>query len=401
MSNFIPEIIYAIVFIVGNLTVYFWRRKTDDPDIFFFCCIWSLASLFVYLAAIEIPKGSFFVVIPLLFLGLFLQSYFRTKARLLNGFLFNLFIIVFGGYLLYNIFTTTSIIVGGLLAVVLVAFLLIVFFGIAALLIFLYWNAIVVMKKESHSLANLLTLLLAIFLTVYLVYDHFIAQQLPLWLSGFLSCLPLIMGYFFLVFFNFLTISLLYQFNHPRYDQDYVMVLGAGLLNGEKVTPLLARRIDAAIHFYQAQQKAKGKRAKLLMSGGQGPDEKISEAQAMKNYALSQGIPESDILLEGQSTTTLENMRFSKKIMEEHSPNGYKAIFSSNNYHIFRAGIFANQAGLAADGIGAKTAFYYLPNAFLREFVAIVMMNKRRHLLVVGGIVGLTTAATLIRLLVN
>lgn len=401
MSNFIPEIVYVILFIIGNLTMAFWRRKQDDPDTIFFCCIWSLASLFVYLAVIEITKGTFFIVIPLLILGIFLLFYFHKKARLVNGFLFNLFLVTFGLYLVYNIFTTSSIIVGGLLAVVLVAFLLIIVFGIAALLIFLYWNALVVMKKEAHSLANLLTLLLALFLTVYLVYDYFIAQQLPQWLSGFLSCLPIIMSYFFLVFFNFLTISFLYQFNHPRYDQDYLIVLGAGLINGEKVTPLLARRIDTAIHFYRLQQKAKGKHAKLLMSGGQGPDEKISEAQAMKHYALSQGIPEEDILLEDRSTTTLENMRFSKKIMEEHSPNGYKAIFSSNNYHIFRAAIFANQAGVAADGIGANTAFYYLPNAFLREFVAIVMMHKRRHLLVVGGIVFLTTTLTLINLLAS
>lgn len=102
----------------------------------------------------------------------------------------------------------------------------------------------------------------------------------------------------------------------------------------------------------------------------------------MKNYALAQEIPEQDILIESNSTNTLENMRFSKEIMDQREPQPYKAIFTSNNYHIFRAGLYAREAQLKADGIGAKTARYYLPNAFLREFIAIVAMKKRRHLLV-------------------
>ncbi|KAF1291953.1 YdcF family protein [Candidatus Enterococcus leclercqii] len=400
MTTFIPEITFAVVFLLGNLAMIVWRRRQDDPDTFFFCCIWSLTALFIYLAIRELAIGSFFILIPLLFFGIFLLAYFKEKARLANGLLFNLFLIVFGGYLVYNLFSTGSLIVGGLLAVALVALLLVAAFGIMTLVVFLYWNAAVVIKKESHSLANLLTLLLALFLTVFLIYDYFIAQQLPNWLSSFLSCLPLIMMYFFIVFYNFLTVSVLYQFNHPRYDQDYIIVLGAGLLRGEKVSPLLARRIDKAIEFYRLQQKAKNKAAKLVMSGGQGADEKLSEAAAMAAYALEQGIPQEDIILEDHSTTTLENMRFSKKVMDERSPEGYKVIFSSNNYHIFRGGMFAHQAGLKADGIGAKTALYYLPNAFLREYIAILMMNKRRHLLVVGTILVLTTLFALLNLFV-
>ncbi len=401
MTTILPEIIFAVIFFLGNAAMVFWRRRQDDPDTFFFCCIWSLTALFIYLTINELRIGSFFVLIPLLFFGIFLWSYFREKARLINGLLFNLFLIVFGAYLVYNLFSTSSLIVGGLLAVALVALVLVAAFGIVTLVIFLYWNAAVVIKKESHSLANLLTLLLALFLTFFLIYDYFIAQQLPGWLTSFLSCLPLIMLYFFVVFYNFLTVSVLYQFNHPRYNQDYIIVLGAGLLGGERVSPLLARRIDKAIAFYRLQLKAKKKQAKLVMSGGQGPDEKISEAAAMAAYALEQGVPQEAILLEDRSTTTLENMGFSKKIMDQHSPEGYKAIFSSNNYHIFRGGMFARQAGLKADGIGAKTALYYLPNAFLREYIAILMMNKRRHLLVVATILVITVLGALLRFFFN
>ncbi|BDP77874.1 hypothetical protein EfmAA242_21020 [Enterococcus faecium] len=55
----------------------------------------------------------------------------------------------------------------------------------------------------------------------------------------------------------------------------------------------------------------------------------------------------------------------------------YRAIFSSNNYHIFIQSVNQIDAFAGANGIGAKTAFYYLPNAFLREYIAILMMNKK------------------------
>ena len=90
------------------------------------------------------------------------------------------------------------------------------------------------------------------------------------------------------------------------------------------------------------------------MSGGQGADEKVPEAIAMKQYAMEQGIPERDILVETNSTTTLENMLYSKEIMDQQMKGPYRAIFSSNNYHIFRAGLYARQAKLKANGIGAK-----------------------------------------------
>lgn len=90
----------------------------------------------------------------------------------------------------------------------------------------------------------------------------------------FVFCVPLILIYLFIVFYNFLTVSFLYQFNRPRYNQDFIVVLGAGLINGETVSPLLAKRINKAIAFYRAQSRATLNPPILLMSGGQGADEK-------------------------------------------------------------------------------------------------------------------------------
>ena len=170
-------------------------------------------------------------------------------------------------------------------------------------------------------------------------------------------------------------------------------------MNGTTVSPLLAKRINTAISFYESQFKAKKTAPRLLMSGGQGSDEQLPEAVAMKEYAIAQGVPEGEILVETNSTTTYENMKFSKEIMDSLKPNGYKAIFASNNYHIFRAGLYADQAQLKADGIGAPTAFYYLPNAFLREFVAILFIHKRRHLTVLITLLILYAGAAILQLI--
>ncbi|MGG5304252.1 hypothetical protein IGJ83_002083 [Enterococcus pernyi] len=398
--NLTRDLIFSILYIVGMVGIITWRRKQKDPALFFYCGTWTFTLMLTYFVVLEIFYASFYFLIPLAFFSIFAFFYFTEKRRLLNGLIFNLFLISFGAYLLLLLFETQNIFIGGIFALIAVPALLILLFGIYILVVFLIWNGIIVLKRESRSLANLLTLLLGIALTLYLIATVFLINYLPTWINVLLSGIAVILIYLFIVFYNFMTVSFLYQFNRPRYNQNYIIVLGAGLINGERVSPLLAKRIDKAIAFYWAQSHATLNPPILLMSGGQGADEKLPEAIAMKNYALEKGIPERDILVETNSTTTLENMRFSKELMDRESGGGaYRAIFSSNNYHIFRAGLFAKQAQLKANGIGAKTAFYYLPNAFLREYIAILMLHKKRHMIVCGIILGLTALLALITLI--
>lgn len=399
--NLTRDLIFSILYIIGMVGIIIWRRKQKDPALFFYCGTWTFTMMLTYFIVLEIFYASFYFLIPLAFFSIFAFFYFTEKRRLLNGLIFNLFLISFGAYLLLLLFETQNIFIGGIFALIAVPALLILLFGIYILVVFLIWNGIIVLKRESRSLANLLTLLLGIALTLYLIATVFLINYLPAWINVLLSGIAVILIYLFIVFYNFMTVSFLYQFNRPRYNQNYIIVLGAGLINGERVSPLLAKRIDKAIAFYWAQSHATLNPPILLMSGGQGADEKLPEAIAMKNYALEKGIPERDILVETNSTTTLENMRFSKELMDRESGgDAYRAIFSSNNYHIFRAGLFAKQAQLKANGIGAKTAFYYLPNAFLREYIAILMLHKKRHMIVCGIILGLTGLLALITLIV-
>lgn len=62
----------------------------------------------------------------------------------------------------------------------------------------------------------------------------------------------------------------------------------------------------------------------------------------------------------------------------------FKAKFFTNNYHLFRAGLYAKMAHLNANGVGSTTRFYFLPNATLREFAGIFVMHKKRHFVIIG-----------------
>lgn len=383
--QFYSDLTFLGVYLLGLFFIPSWRKKKKEHDWLPWMFGWTVFMFFSYVLYLEIIRGTAFFLIPIAFFGLFALFYFKEKRRLLNGTLFNIFLVVLATYLGITAIRTNNYFLITLAIIALLAIFIALALGLYALIIFLYWNAVVVMRKEGRSLGNLLTLLLAIGLTLLLIYNFFFQSLLPTWLSLPLTIAPFILTYFAFVFYNFLTVSTLYQFNQPKYTQDYIVVLGSGLINGEIVPPLLQARINKAIQFYKAQNRATLNPPKIVMSGGQGPDELLPESVAMKMYALTQGIPDDDILVEAHSKNTLENMRFSKETMIEDFGNAnFQAIFTTNNYHLFRAGLFALMAGLKADGIGAKTAFYFLPNAFIREFIAIVVMYKRRHIIVCG-----------------
>lgn len=102
---------------------------------------------------------------------------------------------------------------------------------------------------------------------------------------------------------------------------------------------------------------------------------RISEARAIANYLITRGIPEERIILEDQSTTTYENLKYSQE-MTRYLKESPKYLFVSNNYHIFRATLYAKRLHMNGEGVGAKTAGYYIPSAFLREYIAIINKLK-------------------------
>ena len=171
---------------------------------------------------------------------------------------------------------------------------------------------------------------------------------------------------------------------HADPDRDYLLVLGCGLKKDGTPTPLLRGRLDLAVKFDKAQQAA-GKKAKFVVSGGQGADEVCSEAASMRNYLEQQGIPEERILSEDRSADTAENMRFSSQLLGEAAKDANIAFFTTN-YHVFRAGLKSRQAGMRAVGMGAPTKWYFWPNAAVREFVGLLTEHRGKQALILSGI---------------
>ena len=138
-----------------------------------------------------------------------------------------------------------------------------------------------------------------------------LVQAPPLLLALYL--LVLMEGsYVAFTFAALLLYSWLYRRLPKRRDYDYIVVHGAGL-SGTKPTPLLAARLDKAVELWEAD----GRRAIIIASGGQGADEAVSEAEAMRTYLVEErGVPADAIIEEDRSTTTMENLRNSKAIMD-------------------------------------------------------------------------------------
>lgn len=252
--------------------------------------------------------------------------------------------------------------------------------------IFLIFNFFVILKKEGLKQSSLVPLgfallILSSLVAVFFIVTkslHIINHSIAFIINAILILYVFIAMYAGIAFVVFFVYTLLYRAIPKSAACQYIIVHGAGLYNG-KVTPLLKARLDKAMEVY----KRGARQAIFIVSGGQGEDESISEARAMQQYLIEQGIAKEKIVLEDTSTTTFENLLNSKRIMDKRSVK-YTCIFVTNDYHVMRTAMFARMIGLQAEGIGCRTALYYLPSAFIREFIAILVKYKKPYIFIVG-----------------
>ena len=259
-------------------------------------------------------------------------------------------------------------------------------------IIFLLINTVVVVKNNGFSLTSMLPLLMAGFL-ILLIASPAIVNNLD---PDTHRVVVVLLGLFILesLWFSFTFVALLfyswiYRIFPRRRTYDYIIIHGAGL-DGPRPTPLLAGRIDKALELWNKQHQY----GKFVVSGGQGADEVVSEAQAMRDYLLEKDVPLDAILMEDKSTTTWENLKYSIGIINNDwttsanitsadvslsSGSSTASIISTDfttavvtsDFHVFRCAEYAHNLGLKADGIGSHTKGWYWPTAFIREFIAI------------------------------
>lgn len=151
------------------------------------------------------------------------------------------------------------------------------------------------------------------------------------------------------------------------YSEDAIIVLGAAV-HGKTPSRTLKYRLKKAVEYHTQNPDSV-----IIVSGGQGAQEDISEAEAMKIYLIENGIKPDKIIKEDKSTSTSENFEFSKKILTEKFGEDYTVAFVTNEYHITRASLCANRAGIKnTTHLHSNTTLSYLISGTLRECLAVV-----------------------------
>lgn len=165
--------------------------------------------------------------------------------------------------------------------------------------------------------------------------------------------------------FSMIEGTLIYYANQKADPgMDYLIVLGAQV-RGTRITRVLKKRLDTAV-IYLMQNPT----TEVIVSGGQGSGENISEAEAMKRYLLLQGINEKRIIKEERSTNTDENIRFSKGIIKDKAST---VAIVTNGFHIYRAvGIAKKQGMKEVQGLSAPSDPILLINYYVREAVGVL-----------------------------
>lgn len=158
----------------------------------------------------------------------------------------------------------------------------------------------------------------------------------------------------------------------PESGLDYVIVLGAQV-RGTSPSRALRRRLDRATEYARENPDTL-----LILSGGQGPDEGISEAECMRRYLTEKGIPEERLLLEDKSTSTRENLSFSAELLDRERDS---VGLVTNNFHICRSLMVARGQGyLQVSGIPASADPVMQPHNILREICGVFAENIQGRL---------------------
>ncbi len=253
---------------------------------------------------------------------------------------------------------------------------------ICFLCLFLCISNAVLLKKEGFRRTNFLGLMISM---AYLITINILWRPLnsvPHLINGFILFLRLMLCYAECTFLSMWIIGYAVLKTEPSYDRDYVIILGCSISRKGKVRPLLKGRVNRAIRFAWDQETRTGKPIRYVPSGGQGSDEPMSEGSAMEMYLISHSAEEYEVFPEKKSRNTRENLLFSKKIIDGLTENAKVAVVTSN-FHVLRSGMLARRAGfMDLSVIGSSTKWYFWPNAYFREMIAVAYMFLWVHLIV-------------------
>lgn len=195
----------------------------------------------------------------------------------------------------------------------------------------------------------------------FLMLKPNILEKIPKWIKWVFVILCVV-GF---VFFAIIEGMIISGFGaQPSPGADYCIVLGAQW-KGSGPSYVLQKRLDAALGYLNQNEGTM-----VIVSGGQGANEPISEAEGMKEYLIAAGIAEERIVMEDQSTNTNENLMNSSVYLDKEND---RVVVVTNNFHLFRAcGIASKQGYRHIEGLAAGSYPAMLPNNLLREFLGVI-----------------------------
>ena len=227
----------------------------------------------------------------------------------------------------------------------------------------LVFNALLMSVMSNINAGIIAELLLGVLIFLYGILLEKIVLRIPKWLRVVFWCGVCTVTVFVTVLLSFGVTDTVTG------NEDAVVVLGSGI-RGELLTVGLKNRLDCAVEMYENNPNIV-----IVVSGGQGPQEDITEALAMERYLLSCSIPQENIIKEEQATSTYENFMYSKRILDENLGENYKAAYVTNDYHIYRAGALAKIAGLnELTHSHSTTVWYTVIPSCMRECMAVVKL---------------------------
>ena len=212
------------------------------------------------------------------------------------------------------------------------------------------------------NIGNIITIVLGLVLSVYGIFHKQIIRYTK---KGFLKALRII----FCIGMAVVIITPLIIFagsfaKNADFTEDAVIVLGAGI-RGETPELPLYYRLTKTVEYYN-----KNPDAIIIVSGGQGHGESITEAEAMERFLIDKGIPKQNILKEEKSTSTKENLKFSKQILDENFSEKYTVAIITNRFHSLSARTLAKDLKLNVTSVNAPIPWYTIPVNYVRESAA-------------------------------
>ena len=223
--------------------------------------------------------------------------------------------------------------------------------AVSAATISLFCFSLMRMGYPGMHIGFYFVLLLSILVITYLVLWTLSAFEKRIRLARILRRCYLICISVCIIGFMVMQIFIVSGARTEEQDVDCMVILGAGII-GERPSLVLTSRLNAAVDYLKTRENIP-----VIVSGGQGPGETITEAEAMYRYLVRRGIKEDRIWKEETSTSTFENLSFSRQLMEKNGidTGSAKVAVVSNEFHLYRAKRIAENTGLDPIGVAAET----------------------------------------------